>query len=55
MTTLQISTDGTSKQDTDAPVPTDDLQKAIDDTRQRRNLCGPFSTAQEAVSSMLGE
>ena len=30
-----------------------DLLEAIEDTRLRRNLHGPFATAQEAVASML--
>ena len=30
-----------------------DLQEAIEDTRLRRNLHGPFKTAEEAVASML--
>ena len=29
------------------------LEKAISDTRTRTNLHGPFSTAEEAVASML--
>ena len=33
--------------------PKSDLQEAIDDTRLRRNLIGPFATAEEAVRSML--
>ena len=32
-----------------------DLQEAIEDTRLRRNLQGPFKTAEEAVRSMLDE
>jgi DNA-damage-inducible protein J len=32
-----------------------DLQEAIEDTRLRRNLHGPFKTAEEAVASMLEE
>ena len=32
-----------------------DLQEAVDDTRLRRNLHGPFKTAEEAVASMLEE
>ena len=32
-----------------------DLQEAIVDTRLRRNLLGPFKTAEEAVASMLEE
>ena len=31
------------------------LQQAIDDTRNRRNLYGPFDTAEEALASMLEE
>ena len=30
-----------------------DLMEAIEDTRLRRNLHGPFKTAEEAVASML--
>lgn len=30
-----------------------DLVEAIQDTRERRNLHGPFKTAAEAVESML--
>lgn len=30
-----------------------DLLEAIEDTRLRRNLHGPFKTAEEAVNSML--
>jgi DNA-damage-inducible protein J len=33
--------------------PKSDLQEAIEDTRLRRNLIGPFATAEEAVRSML--
>jgi DNA-damage-inducible protein J len=36
-----------------APKP--DLLEAIEDTRLRRNLTGPFKTAEEAVASMLDE
>ena len=32
-----------------------DLLEAIEDTRRRRNLHGPFKTAEEAVASMLEE
>jgi len=32
-----------------------ELQEAIEDTRQRRNLYGPFKTADEAVTAMLEE
>jgi len=32
-----------------------DLLEAIDDTRLRRNLHGPYKTAGEAVASMLEE
>ena len=32
-----------------------DLQEAIDDTRLRRNLHGPFKTAEKAVAAMLEE
>ena len=30
-----------------------DLQEAIEDTRRRRNLHGPFPTAEAAVAAML--
>lgn len=33
----------------------DSLAQAVDDSRSRRNLSGPFKTAQEAVDSMLEE
>ena len=33
--------------------PKADLQEAIQDTRNRRNLHGPYKTAEEAVSAML--
>jgi len=32
-----------------------DLLEAVEDTRLRRNLNGPFKTAEEAVTSMLEE
>ena len=32
-----------------------DLIEAINDTRERKNLHGPFKTASEAVASMLEE
>jgi len=32
-----------------------DLHEALEDTRLRRNLYGPFKTAEEAVASMLEE
>ena len=31
----------------------EDLEEAIRDARERRNLYGPFDTAEEAVASML--
>ncbi len=31
----------------------DDLKEAINDSRDRKNLHGPFDTAEEAVKSML--
>ena len=31
----------------------DDLKEAINDSRNRKNLHGPFDTAEEAVKSML--
>jgi DNA-damage-inducible protein J len=34
-------------------TPSPDLLEAIEDTRLRRNLTGPFKTAREAVDSML--
>ena len=34
-------------------VPAAELQQAIEDTRLRRDLSGPFKTAEEAVASML--
>ena len=30
-----------------------DLKEAVEDSRQRRNLHGPFNSADEAVASML--
>jgi len=33
--------------------PNDDLLKAIEDTRLRKNLHGPYETAREAIESML--
>jgi DNA-damage-inducible protein J len=36
-------------------APKQDLLEAIEDTRLRRNLTGPFKTAEEAVSSMLND
>ena len=33
--------------------PNDDLMEAIQDTRKRRNLHGPYKTAEEAVAAML--
>jgi len=35
--------------------PNSDLQEAIEDTRNRRNLHGPYKTAEEAVAAMLEE
>ena len=32
-----------------------DLREAIEDTRLRRNLHGPYKTAEDAVASMLEE
>ena len=37
------------------PAIMSDLQEAIKDTRLRRNLHGPFKTAEGAVASMLEE
>ena len=31
----------------------DDLKEAIEDSRQRKNLHGPFDSAEDAVASML--
>jgi DNA-damage-inducible protein J len=36
-------------------TPKPDLLEAIEDTRLRRNLTGPFKTAEEALASMLDE
>jgi DNA-damage-inducible protein J len=36
-------------------MPKPDLLEAIEDTRLRRGLTGPFKTAKEAVASMLDE
>ena len=33
--------------------PNVDLMEAIDDTRNRRNLHGPYKTAEEAVAALL--
>ena len=33
----------------------DSLAEAITDSRERRNLTGPFSSANEAIASMLKE
>jgi DNA-damage-inducible protein J len=33
--------------------PNADLQEAIEDTRNRRNLHGPYKTAEKAVAAML--
>jgi DNA-damage-inducible protein J len=35
--------------------PNADLLEAITDTRNRRNLHGPFKTAEEAVAAMLAD
>ncbi|GHV07139.1 DNA-damage-inducible protein J [Campylobacterota bacterium] len=35
--------------------PKADLLEAIEDTRQRRNLIGPFDTVDDAMRSLLGE
>jgi DNA-damage-inducible protein J len=35
--------------------PNADLQEAITDTRMRRNLHGPYKTAEEAVAAMLSD
>jgi hypothetical protein len=43
------------KKETTYLVPAPGLREAIEDTRLRRNLIGPFKTAEEAVASMLGE
>ena len=36
-------------------MPTSDLREAIEDTRLRKNLFGPFKSAEEAVAAMLEE
>ena len=36
-------------------IPRADLLEAIDDTRNRRNLHGPYKKAEEAVAAMLEE
>jgi DNA-damage-inducible protein J len=35
--------------------PNEELREALEDVRLRRNLHGPFSTAEDAVRSMLEE
>ena len=39
----------------DTATMSDDLVEAIEDTRARKNLHGPFKTAEEAVAAMLGD
>ncbi|MBQ9346567.1 MAG: hypothetical protein IJT94_04390 [Oscillibacter sp.] len=51
MMTLQVQLDDTMKADADGLFAS--LGQAIEDTRRRENLFGPFDTAEEAVSSML--
>ena len=49
MSTLQMKTDNNPKsQKIDLS-----LEKAIKDTRKQENLHGPFSSAKEAITSML--
>ncbi|MBQ7476156.1 MAG: hypothetical protein IJT06_02025 [Selenomonadaceae bacterium] len=42
------------KHENTASLP-DDLVEAIEDTRARKNLCGPFDTAEDAVAAMLAD
>ncbi len=39
----------------DKLIPNDDLLEAIEDTRNRRNLIGPFDTVDEAMKSLLSD
>ena len=50
MTTLQIPIDDMLNENKD---PVYSLQEAVYDSRFRRNLNGPFDTAEDAVASML--
>ncbi len=56
MATVKIRVDDTLKQKADAlfskPV-SNSIQEAIADSRSRRNLHGPFDTAEDAVNSMF--
>lgn len=38
---------------TDLPVISKPFQEAVNDSRRRENLIGPFSTAEKAIASML--
>lgn len=40
---------------TDPQTPRESLRQAVEDSRRRENLIGPFATAEEAVISMLKE
>ena len=61
MATLQLRVDAKLKKKSDdlfqsnvRHAPEDlSLEKAISDTRKQENLHGPYSSAQEAVASML--
>jgi hypothetical protein len=52
MATIQITVDDTIKTD-ERRKPNADLLEAISDTRDRRNLHGPYKTAEEEVAAML--
>ena len=51
MSTLQTKTDNKSNNNAIDLS----LEKAINDTRKQENLHGPFSSAKEAIISMLKE
>jgi len=61
MATIQIRVDDDMKVVADDGMPfsvkhrkpNTDLLEAIQDTRDRRNLHGPYKTAEEAVAAML--
>ena len=61
MATLQLRVDDELKKKTDDlfqfnvhHIPENlSLEKAISDTRKQENLHGPYSSAQEAIASML--
>lgn len=63
MATLQLRVDDELKKKSDdlfqsnvCRAPEDlSLEKAISDTRKQENLHGPYSSAQEAVASMLDD